>query len=196
MDGGMKDPGSDQTPDAELVHRVLNGDREGYAVLVLRYQGPLFRHALGMVQDGDTAGDLVQDALVRGFTRLASCHDRDRFGAWIFRILRNRCHDHLRDLRQRTQPIDEHTVLAPERDDPEIAMARAELRGAVASALARLPAAQREAFLLKHVEGLSYEEMAEILDASVSALKMRVLRARESLQEQLRGATAAEDGLL
>jgi RNA polymerase sigma-70 factor, ECF subfamily len=188
-------PSPEDTSDAVLIRHVLAGDRDRYAELVRRYQAQLFRHAFGMVQDGDAAGDLVQDALVRGFTRLASCQNGDRFGSWIFRILRNRCHDHLRDLRQRTQPIDEHTTLAPERDDPEVALARAELRGALGGAIARLPDAQREAFLLKHVEGVSYQEMAEMLDVSISALKMRVMRARESLQEQLRGATASGDGL-
>jgi RNA polymerase sigma-70 factor, ECF subfamily len=184
----------DALRDGVVVERVLAGERELYAVLVRRYQEMLFRHAYGMVHDGDTAADLVQDALVRGFSRLASCNDRNRFGAWVFRILRNRCHDHIRNLRQRTRPIEEDTAIAPERDDPEVTLERTELRGAVGDALARLPDAQREAFLLKHVEGLSYEEMAEMLDSSVSALKMRVLRAREALQQMLLGATAAGDG--
>ena len=71
-------------------------------------------------------------------------------------------------------------------DDPGVELERQQLGQAVADALGTLPEAQREAFLLKHVEGHSYEEMAEIMGSSVSALKMRVMRARESLQEALR----------
>jgi RNA polymerase sigma-70 factor, ECF subfamily len=136
------------------------------------------------------AADLVQDSFVRAYTRLDSCQDPARFSAWVFRILRNRCHDFLRDVRQRTRPVDEVTVLASDRDDPEIAYGRVELGTHLRNALATLPEAQREAFLLKHLDGFSYEEMAEMLDVSVSALKMRVLRARDALHHQLRGMRA------
>ena len=71
-------------------------------------------------------------------------------------------------------------------DDPRVELERQQLGQAVANALGTLPDAQREAFLLKHVEGHSYEEMAELMGSSVSALKMRVMRAREALQEALR----------
>ncbi|HST62609.1 MAG TPA: sigma-70 family RNA polymerase sigma factor, partial [Longimicrobium sp.] len=75
---------------------------------------------------------------------------------------------------------------APVGDDPLRSLERTELGRVVDEALARLPEAQREAFLLKHVEGRSYEEMADLLDAGISALKMRVMRAREALQDLLR----------
>lgn len=174
--------------DAELVRRVLAGERERYAELVQRYQAMLFRHALGMVSSPDAAADLVQESLVKGYTSLPRCHDPARFGAWIYRILRNRCLDYLKDHRRRTVPLEEGAATLAGREDPESDLRRDETRRAVAAALGALPEAQREAFLLKHVEGLSYEEMAERLDASVSALKMRVLRAREALQARLSAA--------
>lgn len=182
--------------DAELIERILAGDQERYAALVRRYQELLYRHAVGMVSDQDVAADLVQDSFVKAYTSLARCQDPARFSAWIFRILRNRCHDHLRDRRQKTEPITEDTALAPDADHPETDYERTELNGLVNRALASLPEAQREAFLLKHVEGRSYDEMAELLDASVSALKMRVLRARETLQLLLRETvTPRSDGV-
>jgi RNA polymerase sigma-70 factor (ECF subfamily) len=171
--------------DAELVARVLAGDRERYAELVARYQTVLYRHALGMVGSPDAAADLVQDSLVRGYTRLTDCQDPARFGAWVFRILRNRCLDYLKDRRRQTVPLEEGARFVAD-DDPESDLDRAETRRAITRALGCLPEAQREAFLLKHVDGRSYEEMAEMLDASVSALKMRVMRAREALQVALR----------
>jgi len=174
-----------QQADAELIRRILAGERELYAALVVRYQDALFRHAFAMVGDRDAAADLVQESFVKAFARLHTC-EPDRFGAWVFRILRNRCKDWLKNRRQHTSPLlaDDHA--APDADDPVRTLERTELGRAVDAALQRLPAAQREAFLLKHVDGLSYEEMAERLDTGVSALKMRVMRAREALQEILR----------
>ena len=171
--------------DAELIQRILNGEGERYAILVERYQDALFRHAVGMVGDSDAAADLVQDSLVKAYTRLHTCNDPARFPAWVFRILRNRCRDWLKNRRQQTVELREDTA-ASDHENPGTELERSELGRVVESALARLPEAQREAFLLKHVEGLSYEEMAERLDTGVSALKMRVMRAREALQLLLR----------
>ena len=171
--------------DAELVARVLRGDQELYTQLVERYQAVLYRHALGMVASPDAAADLVQDSFVKGYTSLDRCQDPARFGAWVFRILRNRALDYLKDRRRKNVPLDEGTAQLPSRDDPATDLERAEMGRAVTDALGALPAAQREAFLLKHVDGRSYEEMAEMLGGSVSALKMRVMRAREALQAVL-----------
>lgn len=181
--------------DAVVVERVLAGDREAYATLVRRYQEVLYRHALGMVGEPDAAADLVQDSLVKGYTSMAQCNDPARFGAWIFRILRNRCLDYLKNRRRQTVPLEEDTAPAPSREDPEQDLHRAELRRTVTGALETLPEAQREAFLLKHVDGHSYEEMAEMLGASVSALKMRVMRAREALQALLSPSQEPADGV-
>jgi RNA polymerase sigma-70 factor (ECF subfamily) len=179
--------GEGEGADAEAVAAVLRGDVERFAVLVGRHQERLYRHALGMVLSPDAAADLVQDALVKAYTSLSRCSDPARFGAWVFRILQNRCRDHLKNRRQHTVVLHAEMAFAADGDGPESACERAELGGAVERALATLPEAQREAFLLKHVEGLSYEEMAGMLEASVSALKMRVLRAREVLQAALQG---------
>jgi RNA polymerase sigma-70 factor (ECF subfamily) len=181
--------------DAAVVERVLTGDREAYATLVRRYQEVLYRHALGMVGEPDAAADLVQDSLVKGYTSLAQCNDPARFGAWIFRILRNRCLDYLKNRRRQTVPLEEDAAPAPSRDDPEQDLHRSELRRTVTGALETLPEAQREAFLLKHVDGRSYEEMSEMLGASVSALKMRVMRAREALQALLSPSQERADGV-
>lgn len=172
--------------DAQLVARVLDGDAERYALLVGRYQEILYRYAAGMVRDADAAADLVQDTFVKAYTSLHTCQDPARFGAWVYRILVNRCKDHLKSRRRQTVPLEEDTACAPDSDNPALDADRSDLRRSVERALATLPAAQREAFLLKHVEGRSYEEMAEMLDVSVSALKMRVMRAREALQGLLR----------
>ena len=174
--------------DAEVVERVLRGDSEAYALLVRRHQAPLFRYALGMVGDADTAADMVQDTLVRAFSRLHGFQQRDRFVAWLFQILRNRCRDHLKTpWWRRRSALEPHPELPARGEDALQALESRETGQAVRRALATLPLAQREAFLLKHVEDLSYEEMAERLGAGVSALKMRVMRAREALRESMAG---------
>lgn len=177
----------DHESDGALVARILAGDSVRYSVLVRRYQERLFRHARGMAGDADTAADLVQDAFIKAYRNLDRCQDPERFGAWVFRILANRCKDHLRSPHRRAEALVHDTASVSDYSDPDRTMLRTEIRGAVDSALASLPAAQREAFLLKHLEGYSYDEMAALLKVSVPALKMRVLRAREALQEQLRG---------
>jgi RNA polymerase sigma-70 factor (ECF subfamily) len=170
--------------DAEVVARVLAGARDEYSVLVSRYQDSLYRYAVGMVGSGDDAADIVQDSFVRGFTRLDRCQDPDRFGAWVYRIVRNQCLDYLKNRRRRDITLEDDAPFTSG-DDPALYMDRLEVHRLVGSALAELPIAQREAFLMKHVDDLAYEEIAVITGASVSALKMRVKRARETLQSLL-----------
>jgi RNA polymerase sigma factor (sigma-70 family) len=175
-------------PDAAVVERVRAGEREAYSILVLRYQEGFFRYALGMVGSPDAAADLVQETLVKGFVSLERCREPERFGAWAHRILRNRCLDYLKDRRRRNVPLAEAPPLTDLAAGPEGDFERRELRDAVLSALETLPDAQREAFLLKHLEERPYEEMSELLGVSVSALKMRVKRAREAIQSVLQQA--------
>lgn len=172
--------------DARVIARVLDGDRQQFAVLVARYQGPLYRHAVSMVLDHDVAADMVQDAFVRAYTNLRTCRDHTRFRAWLFQTLRNRCLDYLKKARRRNVPLDDAGEIVDTAAGPDVRVERTRLRDEIRQALATLPDAQREAFLMHYVEGIPYETMAELLEASVSALKMRVLRAREALVAALR----------
>lgn len=177
-----------ETPpeDAAVVAQVLGGETQQFAVLVKRHQAALYRHAVCMVLDHDVAADMVQDAFVRAYTSLATCRDPARFRAWLFQTLRHRCLDYLKDARRRNARLEDAGPLVDRTERPDTRVERAGLRAEIVQALAALPAAQREAFLLHHVEGLPYESMADLLDASVSALKMRVQRAREGLASTLR----------
>lgn len=170
--------------DGELVARVIAGERERYGELVQRHQDALYRYALGMVGSPDSAADLVQDSFVKGFTRIHSCQDPDRFGAWMFRITRNQCLDYLKSRRRRDVTLEDDAPFTSG-DDPGLYVERMELQRVISAALGGLPDPQREAFLMKHVDSLSYEEMAEITKVSFSALKMRVMRAREALHSVL-----------
>lgn len=169
-------------PDAEIVRRVLSGQTDEYAVLVRRYKDVLYRYAERMMGRPDDAEDIVQQAFVKGFQRLDRCRDPDRVGGWLFRIAVNLCKDSLKGRRRREVPLEAAGALRAEGGSPEVTTERTEIREEIYSALQELSPEQREAFVLKHVEGWSYEEMSERLDVSVSALKMRVHRAREELQ--------------
>lgn len=168
--------------DAQLVRRVLAGHRDDFAELVRRHQDGLYRHARGMGLDHDTSIDLVQDALVKAFTRLSECRDPQYFRAWVYRIVRNLCLDFLKDVRRQTIPL---SALPEAAQLPHEGAADPELSGTLEQALSSLPLALREAFLLKHDAEYTYEEVAELTDASVSAVKMRVHRAREALRTYL-----------
>jgi RNA polymerase sigma-70 factor (ECF subfamily) len=165
--------------DQLIISRVLAGHREDFSVLISRYSDPLYRHALGMTGSPDVAEDILQMSFIKAYQHLAEV--RGRFDAWVFRIVANGCKDWLKNIRR--------THLSYDEDDqpsgyatPEEDLDRTELRGDLDHALAALAASLREAFVMKHVEGRSYEEMADLLGTTVGALKMRVHRAREALQ--------------
>jgi RNA polymerase sigma-70 factor, ECF subfamily len=173
-----------ESADATLVRRVLAGDTEAYAGLVARYRDRLGRYAVRMLGNQADAEEALQEAFVRGYRSLGRCTDPERFGAWLFGILVNRCRTAgaQRARRERTLIADETALARASVWDESDRQAS---REAIQWALARLAPAHREAFLLKHVEERSYEEMVELTGASVPALKMRVSRAREELRRLL-----------
>ena len=172
-------PAVEELPDERIVALVLRGDRDAYATLVRRHQDALYRHALGMTGSPDVAEDILQASFIKAFQHLGEVHGR--FDAWVFRIVANGCKDWLKNIRR--------THLSYEEDDqpssfatPDEELDRTELRSDLDRALSALAPSLREAFVMKHVEGRSYEEMADLLGTTVGALKMRVHRAREALQ--------------
>lgn len=160
------------------------GDQAAYAVLVARYRARLGRYAVHMLGDRDDAEEALQDAFVRAYRSIGRCRDDARFGAWLFGILVNRCRTAGRRAarRQRMFVRDDASLERAAADEPPEVP---DWDVTVRRALDRLVPALREAFLLKHVEDLEYEEMAQLTGAKVSALKMRVLRAREQLRALL-----------
>ena len=169
-------------PDQAIIGRVLAGNREAFSLLIGRYSDPLYRHALCMTGSPDVAEDILQMSFIKAYQHLAEV--RGRFDAWVFRIVANGCKDWLKNIRR--------THLSYDEDDqpsgyatPDEELDRTELRSDLDRALAQLQPSLREAFVMKHVEGRSYEEMADLLGTTVGALKMRVHRAREALQHLL-----------
>jgi RNA polymerase sigma-70 factor (ECF subfamily) len=170
--------------DAVFVARVVRGDVEAFAALVERYRDRYARYAFHMLGNRQDAEEALQDAFTRAYRSLARCEDPERFGAWLFRILVNRCRTlgARRGRRSRTFVADEAALLEASEEHPAD---RAAWREEIDRALQQLRAEQREAFLLKYVEEIGYDEMSQMTGVGVSALKMRVLRACERLRELL-----------
>ena len=170
--------------DTEVVARVLGGDREAFGLVIRRYETGLLRFATRMLGSRDAAADAVAEGLVRAYRHLASCRDPSRLRTWLFRIVANRCKSYLSRRGVGDVPLEEAPPVADSTDN-EASLERAEQLALVAQALARLSPDKREAFVLKHVEGLSYQEMAAVTGERIPTLKMRVHRAREALLQVL-----------
>jgi RNA polymerase sigma-70 factor (ECF subfamily) len=138
---------------------------------------------LGSIEDAD---DVLQSAFMRAFRNLSACRDPQRFRAWMYKIVINECRTFAtRRLARERRLIRDEVVLA---NLATVHTAeREELHDEIRHAVSQLEPSQREAFLLKHVEDLSYEEMMELTGVGVSALKMRVKRACARLREILEG---------
>jgi RNA polymerase sigma-70 factor (ECF subfamily) len=171
-------------PDAELIATILDGDVDAYSVLVRRYRDGCFRFALRQLGNREDAEDALQEAFIRAFRGLRTCRERERFQAWLYTIVVNECRTRgTRRAKRERRFVDD---VGEEIADPSEG-AESALSDEIAYALRQLPPEQREAFLLKHVEDLSYEQIAEMTGVGVSALKMRVKRGCERLRELLEG---------
>ena len=171
--------------DPEVVARILAGDHEAFGIVIRRYESGLLRYATRMLGHPDAAADAVAEGLVRAYRHLASCREPTRLKSWLYRIVGNRCRSHLARRSASDISLDDAPPLA-DPSDTEAETERAEQLALVQRALGTVSAEKREAFLLKHVEGLSYEEMAEATGERIPTLKMRVHRARAALLEALK----------
>ncbi|MEP6990267.1 MAG: sigma-70 family RNA polymerase sigma factor [bacterium] len=166
-----------------LVRAARGGDVRAFAALVDAYYARCLRFALHMLASRSDAEEAVQDTFVRVYKALPRYEEREAFEPWLFRILANRCRTAGSRERRHAELVEYGDV--PERSgaaghDEAIAW-----REEIGLALSALPGDQREAFLMRHVEDLTYEDMAIATGAGVSALKMRVKRACDFLRQRL-----------
>jgi RNA polymerase sigma-70 factor (ECF subfamily) len=174
-----------------IIERVLDGDVAAYRRLVERHQRRVHAIACRMLGNLSDADDVAQQAFVSAYGAL---HHFDRalpFGSWINRIAINLAKDHLKSKKRTEVPLPEEPIasdqghLAGRLPDPELEASRGELRMQLSAALGTLPFKDREVLVLKDVEELSYEEMRAILQRPITALKIRVIRARQKLRAVL-----------
>jgi RNA polymerase sigma-70 factor (ECF subfamily) len=174
--------------DAELARQALAGSQAAYSALVGRYASAAVNVAARLVNDRGLAEELAQEAFIRAFARLGTYDHERRFSSWFFQILHNVSVDYLR--RRRVDTISLDTLLTagyagPTDDDPasspDLEAERRELTAALADALGHLRLEFREAVVLKYQQGLSVEEIAQILGIPEGTVKTYLHRARKEL---------------
>jgi len=171
------------TSDGEVMRQVRDGAVEELGVLFERHHGRLYAFCLRMVGNPDTAADLVQEVFLRMLKYRRSYREQGTFIAWMYRLARNVCVDHLRGGGREVSDTDEALEEpAPGPLPIEQAMDRERAR-MLARALGRLPAEKREVILLARLAALRYSEIARVLGCTVGAVKVRVHRALRELRE-------------
>ena len=170
--------------DAEIVRRVREGEVDAYRVLVDRYYARSLRFAMRMLGNRADAEEAVQDAFIRAHKYLGRFREQSKFTSWLMQIVVNECRTLLSREERLGTPVgldliaDFHCEDGGEHDGRD-------LSADLSAALARLDPQHREAIILKYAEDLTYEDMADVTGLRVSALKMRVKRAREHLEALL-----------
>ena len=184
--------------DPELVALCRRGDERAAAELLRRFERPVFSLIYRMVRDRELAEDLAQEAFVRAFHNLRRYDPSYKFSSWLFKVAYNLTIDHLRKKRLDTVSIhgspaavtselQEATSIVLESGDerPDEELDSRDIGSEIESAIAGLREEYRSAILLRHVEGRSYEEIAEIMDVPLGTVKTYIHRARKELQVKL-----------
>lgn len=187
--------------DAHLIQRAQAGDARAFRELVERHQRRAFAIALGLVRDEQDAREIVQEAFVRVFRGLDGFNGSSSFFTWLYRIVKNLAIDLLRRASRR------ETELEEQRDgelweplygdlglDPSDELTRRRLAERIGKALDALPPYHRGVILMREVEGMSYEEMAEAMGISKGTIMSRLYHARRKLQRALRDCYTEELG--
>lgn len=173
-----------------LIAQVQNGDSASFEKLVLENQTKVYNLALRMVGSEQDAYDMSQEAFIKAYNSIALFRGDSRFSVWLYRLTTNVCLDFLRSEGRRahgsltyiSEEEDEKELEIPDdRFSPETLMEKKELREAVNKGLMSLPKDYRAILLLREIDGLSYEEIAEALSLEEGTVKSRIFRARKRL---------------
>ena len=178
----------------DLIRRAKSGDQDAFGQLVLAHQNKVYTLCVHMVTNREEAEDLAQEAFLKAWRSLSSFQEESSFATWMHRLTTNVCLDHLRKQARRqnistavslddeesgwTEP-DDHT------QDPQRRLEQREQRELLAKALNELPEHHRRLIIMREVSGLSYQEIADALDADLGTVKSGISRARERLRKIL-----------
>lgn len=177
-------------PDHELVERARAGERAAFDLLVARYQRRLLRLVLRLLRDPAEAEDVVQETFLKAYRALPRFRGEAAFYTWLYRIALNGARNAILRRRQRSAP---HGVApsqlpapVPEIGTPESMLLSKQVMLAIDAALEALPLELRTAIVLREIEGLSYEEIAQIMECPLGTVRSRIFRAREAIARRLR----------
>lgn len=179
--------------DPELVRATLAGSQEAFRELVVRFERPVFGLVVRMVADPETAEDLAQEAFVKAYRALGSYDPSRKFASWLFKIAHNATIDHLRRSAPESVPLegDEEggdllaTLADAGAESPAAAAERRDMARALERVIRGLRPDYREAVVLRYVEGMSYEEIAEALAQPLGTVKTNLHRARKQMATAL-----------
>ena len=173
-------------PDAELVRQVAAGDSAAFETLVRRHLAAAHAAAFDILQDGDDAEDVCQDAFITALRRIKQLNEPDRFRPWLITIVRNRALDVKTSARVRMQDASVDSVTLPAADRTSDRIERAELRSDLAKALDSLTRLQRDVLLRHDYEGMRHGEIARELGISAGASRFHLHVARKAMRTLLR----------
>jgi RNA polymerase sigma-70 factor (ECF subfamily) len=172
--------------DQEAVQRCLAGDAEAFSTLVERYGGRVYNIALRITNDSDAAADCAQEAFIRAYRALHQYDPTLPFGPWLYRIATNASLNHVQRWHAHETPVEEFPDSAePDEEGPESSALRKEELSEVMAAMAELPAHYRAALTLRHLQQLSYQEVADSLGIPLGTVKTHLHRARAALKTRL-----------
>lgn len=193
--------------DALLIDRVKNGDVKAFEMLVVKYQRRIERLIGRMVRDVDLVPDIAQETFIRAYRAIPQFRGDSAFYTWLYRIAVNTAKKALVDLK-RDPLVSENAMSGREDDDetsrveneltdgetPEAVLATKEIAATVNGAIEALSEDLRQAITLREIEGLSYEEIAEVMNCPIGTVRSRIFRAREAIAERLRPLLGTREG--
>lgn len=179
--------------DLIVLEKIMSGDTKAYSSIVEKYQGMTFRYVYSRFPDSDEALDITQDILVTVFEALKSFRGEAKFSTWFYSIMMNHCKNY-RKKKSRIKfiPIsyssggeDYDLQLADERENPEESVILNDSMRIVREELMRLPNEYKEILIMRDIDGLSYNEITDLLNINMSNVKVRIHRGREMLKNRL-----------
>jgi len=181
--------------DQALVERVQKGDKQAFDVLVLKYQNKIIQLIYRYVHDPDEARDVAQEAFIKAYRAIDRFRGDSAFYTWIYRIAINTAKNHLVASSRRPPKNDidaqdaeqyEGAMGLKEYATPERLLLKDEIQAVIARAIDELPDDLRTAIILRELEGLSYEEIAETMECPIGTVRSRIFRARDAIDTRLK----------
>jgi RNA polymerase sigma-70 factor (ECF subfamily) len=186
---------SAKADDQRLVERVQHGDKRAFDLLVLKYQHKIVKLIMRYVRDPAEALDVSQEAFIKAYRAIPKFRGDSAFYTWLYRIAINTAKNHLVAMKRRPvdfevdlQDPDSYDINArlQDGDSPERLAERDELQATLESAIAALPEELRVAIMLREIEGMSYEEIAQAMECPVGTVRSRIFRAREAIDGRIK----------
>ena len=194
--------------DALLVERVKQGDKRAFEMLVVKYQRRIERLISRMVRDTDLVQDIAQETFIRVYRALPQFRGESAFYTWLYRIAVNTARKALLDLKRDPLVLAQTNSSDTEKDEtsyarsepstgetPEALLASKEIAAAVNAAIDALSEDLRQAITLREIEGLSYEEIAEVMNCPIGTVRSRIFRARDAIAARLKPLLDTRDGV-